>query len=116
MTGAGQDWARLGAAAAQDAALAPFAAGALLLWDARADRPGFVNPAALALLGGEHVSLALPQPARQRFAALAGGLAPRDGVRLERLRLKPGFAATQVTCGCKLLAGAAGAATPPAKF
>lgn len=109
MTGAGQDWARLGAAAAQDAALAPFAAGALLLWDARADRPGFANPAALALLGGEHGSPALPQPARQRFAALAGGLAPRDGVRLERLRLKPGFAATQVTCGCKLLTGADGA-------
>jgi PAS domain S-box-containing protein len=104
MSEAGQDWARLGAAAAEDASLASFAAGgALLLWDRGAERPGFANAAGHALLGGDAAATALPAPTRQRFALLAGGLASRQGVRLERLRLTSGFAATQVTCGCKLI-------------
>jgi PAS domain S-box-containing protein len=104
MSEAGQDWARLGAAAAEDASLASFAAGgALLLWDQEAQRPGFANAAGHALLGGTAGATALPAPTRQRFALLAGGLASRQGVRLERLRLTSGFAATLVTCGCKLV-------------
>ncbi|HEY5794500.1 MAG TPA: ATP-binding protein [Bosea sp. (in: a-proteobacteria)] len=108
MSEAGQDWARLGAAAADDASLAFFAAGgALLLWDREAERPGFANAAGQALLGpgalpGPGAS-PLPAATRQRFALLAGGLASRQGVRLERLRLTSGFAATLVTCGCKLI-------------
>ncbi|PZO00034.1 MAG: hypothetical protein DCF30_10490, partial [Hyphomicrobiales bacterium] len=104
MSEAGQDWARRGAAAAQDANLASFAAdGALLLWDDQAQRPGFANAAGHALLGGNAQAAALPAPTRQRFSVLAGGLASRDGVRLERLRLTSGFSATIVTCGCQLL-------------
>jgi PAS domain S-box-containing protein len=105
MSEAGQDWARLGAAAADDASLASFAAGgALLLWDRQAERPGFANAAGQALLGGDAGASPLPAATRQRFALLAGGLASRQGVRLERLRLTSGFAATLVTCGCKLIA------------
>lgn len=116
MSEAGQDWARLGAAAADDASLASFAAGgALLLWDRQAERPGFANaagqallgvpalPGVPALLGGDVGGSPLPAATRQRFALLAGGLASRQGVRLERLRLTSGFAATLVTCGCKLV-------------
>lgn len=104
MSEAGQDWARLGAAAAQDASLASFAAGgALLLWDSEAQRAGFANAAGHALLGGAAGTATLPAPTRQRFTLLAGGLASREGVRLERLRLTSGFAATLVTCGCKLV-------------
>ncbi|PTM38962.1 ATP-binding protein [Bosea sp. 124] len=109
MSEAGQDWARLGAAAARDANLAAFAAGgALLLWDHGAERAGFANAAGHALLGGDAGSAALPAATRQRFALLAGGLASREGVRLERLRLTSGFAATLVTCGCKLIANGDG--------
>lgn len=105
MSEAGQDWARRGAAAAEDAALASFAAGgALLLWDPVNGRPGFLNAAGQALLGQDEARISLPAQARQRLDALAGGLASTAGIRLERLRLAPGFAAVPVTCGCKLLA------------
>ncbi len=109
MSEAGQDWARRGAAAARDASIASFAAGgALLLWDREAQRPGFANPAGHALLAGNADAASLPAPTRQRFSLLAGGLASRDGIRLERLRLTAGFAATIVTCGCKLIADSEG--------
>lgn len=106
MSEAGQDWARLGASAAQDATLASYAAGgALLLWDRDAARPGFINAAARALLAGAG---SLPATTRQRLSLLAGGLASPDRLRLERLRLTAGFAATLVTCGCKLVLAADG--------
>jgi PAS domain S-box-containing protein len=106
MSGARQDWARIGVAAAQDAGLAGFAAGgALLLWDADHDSAGFANAAGLALLGRDGLDATLPPATRKRFSALAGGLASRDGVRLERLRLTSGFTATPVTCGCRLFDG-----------
>lgn len=104
MSESGEDWARRGVAAAEDAALASFAAGgALLLWDATAGRPGFANDAGWALLGGKGADAAVPNQARQRLDALAGGLASAAGIRLERLRLTSGFAAIPLTCGCKLL-------------
>jgi len=107
MSEAEQDWARLGAMAAEDAALASFAAGgALLLWDAATGRPGFANAAGWALLGGQAAGASLPNQARQRLDALAGGMASTAGIRLERLRLTSGFAALPVTCGCKLLSSA----------
>ncbi len=110
MSKAGQDWARRGAAAAQDAGLVSFAnGGAVLLWDAEAGRPGFANAGARALLGADGLSANLPAPTRQRLALLAAGLAPRDGIRLERLRLTSGFSATMVTCGCRMLTGPDGA-------
>lgn len=103
MSESGEDWTRRGVAAAEDAALASFAAGgALLLWDAAVGRPGFANDAGWALLGGKAAD-AIPNQARRRLDALAGGLASAAGIRLERLRLTSGFAAIPVTCGCKLL-------------
>ncbi|MGQ3285122.1 MAG: hypothetical protein ACT6VC_18415, partial [Bosea sp. (in: a-proteobacteria)] len=119
MSEAGQDWARLGATAAQDATLASYAAGgALLLWDRDAGQPGFTNAAARALLAGTG---ALPATTRQRLSLLAGGLASPDRLRLERLRLTAGFAAALVTCGCKLVTAADGTpilaiAVPAAEF
>lgn len=103
MSEAGQDWAWLGTEAAKDAALAPFAVrGALILWDQEAGRPGFANAAARALLGRDWDSAPLPLATRDRLKLLAGGLASHESLRLERLRLKPGFTAALVTCGCKL--------------
>ncbi|OYX03122.1 MAG: hypothetical protein B7Z14_01430 [Bosea sp. 32-68-6] len=119
MSEAGQDWARLGATAAQDATLASYAAGgALLLWDRDAGQPGFANAAARALLAGTG---SLPATTRQRLSLLAGGLASPDRLRLERLRLTAGFAAALVTCGCKLVTAADGTpilaiAVPAAEF
>lgn len=101
MSEADRNWARLGAAATRDANLASFAAdGALLLWDPATGQPGYANVAAQALLAN---SGNLPAATRQRLSLLAGGLASRQGVRLERLRLTSGFSATLVTCGCKLV-------------
>ncbi|WP_324133247.1 ATP-binding protein [Bosea sp. (in: a-proteobacteria)] len=119
MSEAGQDWARLGTTAAQDATLASYAAGgALLLWDRDAGQPGFTNAAARALLAGTG---SLPATTRQRLSLLAGGLASPDRLRLERLRLTAGFAAALVTCGCKLVTAADGTpilaiAVPAAEF
>jgi len=104
MSEAGQDWARWGAAAGEDPALTTFAAGgALILWDAAAGRPGFMNAAGRALLGAAPAAVSLPPLTRQRLSLLAGGLAPASGVRLERLRLTASFAALPVTCGVTLL-------------
>ena len=106
MSEAGEDWAKWSVAAAEDAALASFAAGgALLLWDPAAEKPRFVNAAGEALLGGQ---ASLPAPTRQRLNLLAGGLASANGVRLERLRLTASFAAVPVTCGSKLVSLADG--------
>lgn len=102
MSEAGQDWTQAGAAAMQDGELSSLSAnGALLLWDADAQAPVLVDSGARALLGQGGASL--PAPTRQRLTLLAGGLAARDTVRLERLRLTSGFSAALVTCGCKLL-------------
>ncbi|WP_199087081.1 ATP-binding protein [Bosea sp. ASV33] len=106
MSEAGEDWAEWSVAAAEDAALASFAAGgALLLWDPAAEKPHLVNAAAQALLGGQ---TSLPAPTRQRLNLLAGGLASANGIRLERLRLTASFAAVPVTCGSKLVSLADG--------
>lgn len=109
MSEAGQDWALLGAEAAKDAALAPFAVGgALILWDKAAGRPGYANATARALLGRGWENAALPLATRDRLKLLAGGLASQESLRLERLRLKPGFTAALVTCGCKLVSVGSG--------
>ena len=106
MNEAGEDWAKWSVAAAEDAALAAFAAGgALLLWDPATEQPYLVNAAAQALLGGQ---TNLPAPTRQRLNLLAGGLASVNGIRLERLRLTASFAAVPVTCGSKLVSLADG--------
>ena len=104
-----RNWAELGEAAARDAGLASsVAGGALLLWNVEAGRPGFADAGAEALLGGRALTGILPTPTRLRLAALAGGLAPRDHVRLERLRLTSGFSGHLVTCVVKMVTPAAG--------
>lgn len=109
MNEARRNWADLGAEAGRDAGFASYVTGgALLLWDVEANRPGFIDSGARALLGADALSVTLPGPTRHRLALLAGGLAPRDGVRLERLRLTAGFAASMITCGCKLIPTADG--------
>ncbi len=42
--------------------------------------------------------------ARPRLEALAGGLAPAEGVRLERLLLDPARLSPPMTCACRLAA------------
>ena len=106
MSEAGEDWAKWSVAAAEDAALASFAAGgALLLWNPATEQPHLLNAAAQALLGGQ---TNLPAPTRQRLNLLAGGMASANGIRLERLRLTASFAAVPVTCGSKLVSLAEG--------
>lgn len=102
MNQAGPDWQHLAQAAKTDAALAALArGGALLLWDRATERPGHIDPGARTLLG--KIGSNLPEAARRRLNALADGLAPRESIRLERLRLTHGFAATPLTCACKLV-------------
>ncbi len=104
MNEAGQDWTQWREAVAQDAALTAFATdGALLLWDAESGEIAFGNAGARALLGPELAASKMPAVTRNRLSALAQGLAPREGLRLERLRLTAGFAATLLTCACKLV-------------
>lgn len=104
MNEAGQHGTQWREAVAQDAALAAFASdGALLVWDAEGDRVAYGNTGARALLGPQLDAERMPLATRRRLSALAQGLAPRDGLRLERLRLTAGFAASLMTCGCKLL-------------
>lgn len=102
MNQAGPDWQHLAQAAKTDAALAALArGGALLLWDRATERPGHIDPGARTLLG--RTGSNLTEAARRRLNALADGLAPRESIRLERLRLTNGFAATPLTCACKLV-------------
>ncbi|MCV9939687.1 ATP-binding protein [Boseaceae bacterium BT-24-1] len=105
-----QDWNGLAGALAQDPALAEFASkGALLLWPADGDAPAFANAGGQALLNAFGGAEKLPAATRERLRLLAGGLASRNGLRLERLRL--GAALTGlVTCACKLVETGAGPA------
>ena len=83
----------LTAALARESGFAPFAGpdAAILIWDASVERIVWASPAAATLRdvltrdGLIDPSLA----ARARLEALADGLAPRQGMRLERLRLDP---------------------------
>ena len=79
MIGAEQDWERVGAAVAADAALTPMVGGgALLLFDRDAQEPVYANAAGRALLGKAGANL--PAATRQRLALLAGAL-PRVTAR-----------------------------------
>jgi len=105
-----QDWNGLAGALAQDPALAEFASkGALLLWPADGDAPAFANAGGMALLDTFGGAAKLPAATRERLRLLAGGLASRNGLRLERLRLGASLAGL-VTCACKLVETGAGPA------
>jgi PAS domain S-box-containing protein len=107
---AGQhEFERLTAALDGDSGFAPFAGpdAAILAWDASVERIVWASPAATALRDVLTRDDGLIDPsfaARARLAALADGLAPRQGMRLERLRLDPTRLATPVTCACRLVA------------
>lgn len=93
---------------AQDPALAPFIKEgvAVVVWSADGTRALWASNAARPLVdeiapGGE----VRPGSAMlERLSALASGLAPRKGVRLERLRLDPAPGAEVLTCACHMLA------------
>ena len=78
---------------------------AVLVWDQAAERLLWASPAAEGLRwdladGIGRVSDGVR--ARDRLKALAGGLAPREGVHLERLRLDPARPWLPVPCACRL--------------
>ncbi|CAN7555421.1 ATP-binding protein [Bosea sp. LjRoot237] len=110
MSESGRDWNDLAGALAQDPALAGFVGeGALLLWPADGDEPAFANAGGQALLNAFGGAAKLPAATRERLRLLAGGLASRNGLRLERLRLGASLAGL-VTCACKLVEAEAGSA------
>ncbi|MGL4975600.1 MAG: ATP-binding protein [Bosea sp. (in: a-proteobacteria)] len=106
MSHVGTNWDALIAEAARDHALAPFVAGgAMMFWSVESGDLLHANPVGQALLGSE-TSIAKDHAgaaARTRLRQLGQGLAPRAGVRLERLRLTPGASASLVTCACRLI-------------
>src|SRR4051812_25913340 len=77
----------------------------LLVWAADATRILWASPSARnlqAALTSDSGYVNPPLRARDRLKALASGLAPREGVRLERLWLDPGRLGPPVTCACRL--------------
>jgi PAS domain S-box-containing protein len=94
---------------ADDPAFASFAqpTAALLVFDAEAERILWASPSAQPLR--DALADAAPSPARDRLAALAGGLAPRHGMRLERLRLFPGQLSPPTVLACRLVTLRSGA-------
>jgi PAS domain S-box-containing protein len=99
----------LTAALAGESGFAPFAGpdAAVLVWDASVERIVWASPAAATLrdvLTRDDGRIDPSLAARARLEALADGLAPRDGMRLERLRLDPTRLASPLTCACRLVA------------
>jgi PAS domain S-box-containing protein len=77
----------------------------VLVWDLAVDRLLWATPAARGLRDAftdqsGHVSPDLR--ARDRLRALAQGLAPREGARMERLRLDPARPWLPVACACRV--------------
>ncbi len=104
MTNRSDNWQILLATLADDGALRPFVQeGAVLLWSLDGKRLLHANPAGQAVWGRDNNSSV--SPALERLRLLGTGLAPRTGVRLERLRLLPHSSAALVTCACRLIAG-----------
>src|SRR5262245_40001524 len=87
---------------------------------AKPDHADLVKPGVAAVLwsvdgavlwsSGEGAGLAnaLAPSARAQVATLAGGRAPLEGLRLERLRFAAGLRSELVTCACRRVALAAG--------
>jgi len=77
----------------------------VLVWDEEGERLLWTSPAARELgqaLAGADARIAADIRARDRLRALAGGMAPRQGARLERLRLDPARPWLPVACLCRL--------------
>jgi PAS domain S-box-containing protein len=97
------DWQAIAFSLAGEPALQPFARnGAILLWSVDGQTLLYANATGQALAGAQADAIVSPASARLRL--LGTGLAPRNGVRLERLRLLPGSAGSLLTCACRLVA------------
>lgn len=79
----------------------------VFIWDRTGERLLWTSPSAEGLRdafteGFERVTRDIRT--RERIKALAGGLAPSEGVRVERLRLDPARPWLPVACACRLAA------------
>src|SRR3712207_6106633 len=79
----------------------------VFIWDRTGHRLLWTSPGAEGLRkdfteGFERVTRDVRT--RERITALAGGLAPSEGVRVERLRLDPARPWLPVACACRLAA------------
>src|SRR3954470_5238572 len=107
MADPGDVFARAVAGMTADASLRGLAGpdAALLLWEMPGERLLWASPAAqelrAALAAGPAGTVAADPRLRSRLRALAGGLAPQAGFRLERLRLDPSGLAAATTCACR---------------
>ncbi len=107
MTDAQNPYEALIARLAADPALARMsAAGAgVLVWDQSGETLLWVSGAAEGLRRALADAAGTVSPdlrAREHLKALAGGLAPREGARLERLRLDPARPWLPVSCACRI--------------
>jgi PAS domain S-box-containing protein len=107
MADPGDVFARAVAGMTADASLGGLAGpdAALLLWETSGERLLWASPAAqelrTALAAGPAGTVAADPRLLSRLRALAGGLAPQAGFRLERLRLDPSGLAAATTCACR---------------
>lgn len=106
MTDAPSRFERMLARLAADPALALLAKPetGVLVWDREVDRLLWTSPAAARLehAFADETGAVFPDlRARDRLRTLAG-IAPRDGMRLERLWLDPSRLSPPVTCACRL--------------
>ncbi|MCB5175500.1 ATP-binding protein [Microvirga lenta] len=77
----------------------------VLVWNPSADRLLWASRAAEGLrwaFADEAGNILPHMRAKERLKALAGGLAPREGARLERLRFDPARPWLPVQCACRL--------------
>ncbi|WP_230531237.1 PAS domain-containing sensor histidine kinase [Microvirga roseola] len=78
----------------------------VLVWDRAVERLLWASPAAEGLreaFADASGCLVAEFKARERLKELSAGLAPREGTRLERLRLDPARPWLPVTCACRLV-------------
>jgi PAS domain S-box-containing protein len=107
MTDAQNPYEALIARLAADPAMARMsAAGAgVLVWDRSAETLLWASAAAEGLRRAIADAAGTVSPdlrARERLKVLAGGLAPREGTRVERLRLDPARPWLPVSCACRI--------------
>ncbi len=91
------------AALAGDREFQPFLSpgAAVLAWDAEGARLLWASPSAVSLSASLAHAAGSDVPARAQLRALARGLAPSQGVRLERLRFDRSRLTPPLTCACR---------------
>jgi PAS domain S-box-containing protein len=94
-------------AAEPDLSLLAKPGAGVLVWDRKGERLLWTSPDAEGLRDAfthENGRVAQDFRARERIKVLADGLAPTEGMRLERLRLDPARPWLPVACACRLAA------------